>query len=511
MLAHVQAKLVKAKADPKRVIRLMGRDKIMTPGNTSFQNDMIRGAGGIAPDFGKSGSVVEVTLAEWRRFDPQVIYGCYSDRPVADRFFSQPGWKDVAAVKNHQIYYLPCDLTCRASARTGAFVAGLSSMIYTEEFSNPDNFVNPIAKISRKPLEVDLDYVGRAGVISSHVFDFVNKTLVVDLKEPMTVVSTLEGRREGITTVGNHYSPPPTWMPGHAKGIDDIRKSILTAIERKRETTSLLMTGADMDYLSVQTRAFKEMSVTALVTAGVTSNAVRMGEDTGGYYEPAKPGTINVIIMTNMRLSDRAMTRAIICATEAKTAVLQDNDIRSSYTPKVHMASGTGTDNVLVVQGRGLPIDNAGGHSKMGELIARAVYAGVKEAIDGQNGIVPGRHVVKRLKERNISIYQLTSGAQCGCQERKGEFSAMVEHLLLNPVYAGFLESALSLSDAYEQGLIQDLKGFDAWCELIAQKIAGHEVDGLENLVNDKDIPTVIRKALNAVMTGARIRTSEGE
>ncbi len=493
----------------KRVIRLMGRDKVMTPGTDSFQNEMIRAAGGIAPDFGKAGSVVEVTLEEWQQFNPQVIYGCYSDRPVADRFFSKPGWKEVPAVKNHQIYYLPCDLTCRASARTGAFVAGLSSMIYTEDFSNPDNFVNSTAKISSKPLDIDLDYVDNAAVISSHVFDFVNKTLVVDLKEPMTVVSTLEGRREGITAVGNHYSPPPTWMPGHAKGIDDIRNFILTAIDRKRETTSLLMTGANMDYLSVQTRTFKEMSVTALITAGVTSNAVRIGEDTGAWYEPAKPGTINVIIMTNMRLSDRAMTRAIISATEAKTAVIQDFDIRSTYTPKVHMASGTGTDNVMVVQGRGTPIDNAGGHSKMGELIAKAVYAGVKEGMAGQNGIVPGRHVVQRLKERKISIYQLTSGAQCGCRERKGEFSAMVEHLLLNPTYAGFLEAALSLSDAYEQGLVQDLTGFDVWCEQMAQRIAGHKVDGLEDLVTDETVPLVIRKALNAIMTGARIRTSE--
>ncbi|MEH0019524.1 MAG: helical backbone metal receptor [Desulfobacter sp.] len=517
MLAHVRAKLDKAGADPKRVIRLMGRDRIMTPGNTSFQNEMIRAAGGISPDFGKPGPVVEVSLDEWKTFNPEVIYGCYADRPVADLFFSQPGWKDVDAVKNQQIHYLPCDLTCRASARTGDFVAGLASMIYTDAFADPDNFIHATAGISRKPLGVDLDYVEKAGIVSSHVFDFVNKTLVVDLKEPMTVVSTLEGRRDGITTVGNHYSPPPTWMPGHLMGIDHIRNAVLTAIERKRDTTSFLMTGADMDHLSVQTRRYKDMEVTALVTAGVTSNAVRMGSDTGGFYEPGepskshKPGTINIIIMTNMQLSDRAMTRAIISATEAKSAVIQDFDIRSSYTPAAHMATGTGTDNILVVRGTGRPIKNAGGHSKMGELIARAVYAGVREAMAGQNGIVPGRHVVQRLKERKISIYQLTSGAQCGCQEKKGEFSAMVEHLLLNPMYSGFLESALALSDAHEQGLVRDLSGFDAWCGRIAGKIAGHPVDKVESLVTDDTVPVVIRKALDAVMTGARIRTGEGE
>jgi len=511
-LAHIRAKLDKAGASPKRVIRLMGRDRVMTPGTGSFQNDMIRAAGGIAPDFGKPGKVVAVNLEEWQAFNPEVIYGCHPDRAVADRFFSRPGWKDVVAVKNHQIYYLPCDLTCRASAGISAFVAGLSSMIYTDEFADEASFVHPIEKIRERPLawdsSLDAEYVDEAAVVYSHIYDFENKTLVIDLKRPMTVLSTLEGWRENITTVGNHYSPPPTWHPGHANGIDHIRSSILTAIGRYQENTALLMTGADMDNVSVKTRTFKEMSVTALVTAGVVSNAVRMGEDTGSWYEP---GTINVILVTNMKLSHRAMTRAVISATEAKSAALQDLDIRSAYTGKINGATGTGTDNVLVVRGEGHPIDNAGGHSKMGELIARAVYAGVTEAIAGQNGIVAGRHVVQRLKDRKISIYQLTSGAQCSCDEKKGAFSAMVEHLLLNPEYAGFLEAALSLSDAYEKGQIRDLASFDLWCDRVAQKIAGRDNTQVQDLVTDKGLPVVVRKAMNAIMTGARARTGEQE
>ncbi|WDP84827.1 MAG: adenosylcobinamide amidohydrolase [Desulfobacter sp.] len=520
LLAHVRAKLGKAGVSPKRVIRLMGRDKIMTPGKDSFQNEMIRAAGGLPPDFQKPGKVVTVTLEEWTAFDPQVIYGCGGDRAAAELFFSTPGWKDVAAVKNKQIYYLPCDLTCRASARTAAFVAGLSSMIYPQAFADAENFVHSTGKISESFLNKDpglpgkmepdlgLDYVDKAVIVRSHVFDFENKTLVIDLKDPTTVVSTLEGSRDNITTVANHYSPPPTWMPGHAKGIDATRTGILTAIDRNPDHTSLLMTGADMDHLAVRTQTFKEMQVTALVTAGVVSNAVRMAEDEGRYYEP---GTINIILLTNMKLSPRAMTRAIISATEAKSALLQDLDIRSAYSGQVNGATGTGTDNVLVVQGQGLPIDNAGGHSKMGELIGRAVYAGVKQAIAGQNGILAGRHIVQRLEERKISLYQLTSGAQCNCQEKKGDFSAMVEHLLLNPEYSGFMAAALSLSDAYENGQVRDLTSFDQWCLGVAGKIAGTRVQTLDSLVVDKKIPLVIKKAFNAVMTGARIRSGQGE
>ncbi|SLM29684.1 hypothetical protein MTBBW1_1940011 [Desulfamplus magnetovallimortis] len=63
----------------KRVIRIMGRKSVMTPGNDSFQNELISLSGGIPPDFGRSGSVIEVTKDEWIKFNPQVIYGCGND------------------------------------------------------------------------------------------------------------------------------------------------------------------------------------------------------------------------------------------------------------------------------------------------------------------------------------------------------------------------------------------------------------------------------------------------
>lgn len=505
-LAHVKAKLAKAKVKHKRVMRLMGRDSIMTPGADTFQAEMIRAAGGQAPDFGKTGKIVPVTLEEWIRFNPQVIYGCGDDKPVAEKFFPKPGWKDVDAVRNHQIYYLPCDLTCRASVHTSDFVAHLSSLIYTQEFADAKNDVHPSGIIDETPLErdisKDLPYVEKASIVNAYVFDYPNKTLAVDLKTPMTVLSTLEGRRDNITTVGNHYTPPPTWMPGHLPGINSVRTRILGAIGKKAETTALLMTGADMGNLSIQTRKFKDMKVTALVTAGVMSNAVRMGTYEGMFYEP---GTINILIFTNMHLTPRAMSRAIISATEAKTALLEDLDIRSSYSGAKHPATGTGTDNILVVEGQGSTIGNAGGHSKMGELIAKAVYAGVKNAVEKQNGILAGRHVVQRLKERNISIYAITSEAQCNCRQKKSEFNAMVEHLLLTKEVSGFMESALSLSDAYERGQVQSLDAFDLWCGHMAEKIAGRPID-IMDVTRDDRVPIVIKKALNAVMTGAKAR-----
>jgi iron complex transport system substrate-binding protein len=507
-LAHIQAKLDKlGHSEPRRVIRLMGRDTIMTPGNSSFQNEMIRAAGGIPPDFGKQGSIVPVTKEEWQAFNPQVIYGCTPDKEAAANFFTKPGWKDVDAVKNHQVYYFPCDLTCRASTMIGPFVSWLSSTIYTQEFANPENDVYPPGIFRSKPLQIDLDLVASASIIYSPIYDFENKTLKVDFTSPPPIISTREVKRDNIKTVGNHFLPPPTWSPSHHHGIEHIRALVRKAINREKQDISFLITGADMDNLSVQVQEFKEMKVVALVTAGVMSNAMRMAKDEGAYYEP---GTINVIIMTNYQLSKRAMTRAIIAGTEAKTAALEDMDIRSSYTPRIHKATGTGTDNILVVQGQGGKIENTGGHSKMGELIARAVYKGVKEAVLKQNKVIAGRNIFQRLKERQITLYQLVNDADCGCLEKKkSDFSVLVEHLLLKPEFTGFMEASLAISDEYEKGLIRSLDSFDLWCRQVAENIAGEKIDTMENLVTDKSIPVVVRKALNGIMIGARIRLTK--
>lgn len=480
----------------KRVIRLMGRDRIMTPGDDSFQNQMIRLAGGVAPALGKTGSIVPVTLEQWQAFNPQVIYGCGGDREVAMAMLDQPGWRDVDAVKNGRILYFPCDLTCRLATRSGYFVSCLASRIYGDEFAtNPP--VRPDGRISSRSLPLALAYVDGAEIVESSVNDYIHKTLLVHLTSPMAVSSTLEGFRGKIRHVGNSYSPPQCWGLYHRIGLEKSRTQLMRSIGRDAADTSLLFTGADMDNLSVQRQRYKEMTVYALVTAGVRSNAVRMAEDVGAFYEP---GTINMIILSNMQLSPRAMNRAIISATEAKTAALWDLDIRSAYTPLTNPATGTGTDNIIVVQGAGRRIDNAGGHSKMGELIARAVYAGVREAVLKQNGIVGPRHLFHRLKERKISLFGLVGDCTCGIGGNT--LTRELEGLLMKPEYAGFIEAALAISDQYERGLIADIGGFEAWCGRITESVAGTPVAENPDFAYARPLPPVLEMAFDALLDG---------
>ncbi len=495
-----------------RVMRLMGRETPMAPGDDSFQNDMIRAAGGIPPVWGKDGAVVGISLDQWLEYNPQVLYGCGGDRQVAGAFFDKPGWRDVDAVKHGRIHWFPCDLTCRAASHTGYFVQWLAASIYTEAFGKPENLVLPEEVTGSRDLALDASCVRSARVLESRIHDFTNRTLLLELAEPMAVVSTLEGQRQGIGTVGNHYSPPPAWGIGHDKGLAGVRDHVHGVLGLTEKNASLLFTGADMDNLAVVRKDHRDLSVWALVTAGVLSNAVRMGEDTGMFYEPDfAHGTINTIILTNMRLTPRAMSRAIISATEAKSAALQDMDVRSTHLAPTCQATGTGTDNVLVVEGRGTLLDNAGGHSKLGELIARAVYEAVRDAVYKQNGMVAERHNFQRLRDRGITMYGITPKGPCDCNMDGGAMAAELEALLLDPEIAGFVTGAMALSDAAEAGLVADTAAFDIWAWEMAERVAGKPVDQKLDLVADDTLPPVLKTAMNALMTGIAARERRQE
>jgi adenosylcobinamide amidohydrolase len=91
--------------------------------------------------------------------------------------------------------------------------------------------------------------------------------------------------------------------------------------------------------------------------------------------------------MTNVVLAGGAMARAIMTATEAKTAALQDRDVRSTVSPQLQ-ATGTGTDSMIVVSGVDADtiIRHTGGHTKMGELIAVSTKIAVGEALKKYDG-----------------------------------------------------------------------------------------------------------------------------
>ena len=483
----------------KRVMRIMGSSGYITPGDDSFQKEFITLAGGIPPVFNKKGSVISIDKDDLIRFDPQMIYGCDNDRDGGNALLSDPELKEVEAIKNYNIQYYPCDLTCRASTNTGYFVSWLSAEIYSKEFGDKKNLVLPEGIVKSNRIDIDLDYVKEANVYTTNLYDFTNKTLIIDFDRPINVISTLEGSRDNIESIGNHYAPLSCWSVAHMEGLEGMRANVFKALGKTGKNTSFLFTGADVDHVAVVKEKFRDLEVFAVVTAGVKSNGMRMSVDEGSFYEP---GTINILVLPNMKITERAMTRAIITATEAKTAALQDLDIRSAYSPG-YQATGTGTDNMIIAQGIGdKPLDNTGGHTKLGELIASSVYRAVKEAIYKQNGIIAERNIFQRLRERKITPGSSMISDKIEWKAGKKQTAYDLEKLLLKPEYASFLSSSFSISDDYERGLIKDLKEFRKQCTYIAREISGNEDLETVELVEDENIPTVIKMALNAMLNG---------
>lgn len=503
-LERITAKIAKIPAtEKKRVIRLMARNKLMVPGDDSFQNEYIDAAGGIAPKFGRNGTIISLELEEWQKFNPQIIYLCGKNSkqiPV----LQQPGWKEVDAVKKGRVLTYHCNLTCRASTNTGNFVSVLAADLYHDAFSDRKQQVAQDHVVRRTPLNLNLDYLEKAEIIDTTIRDFDNKSVLLTFNQPMNVVSTLEGYREGLYHVGNHYFPPPSWKLGHESGLSGLYENTLNVLGLQKQSTAMLFTGADMDNLAVIKKSYRDMDVTALVTAGVAGNALRMAFDEGKFYEPEtpvhpdKPGTINILLLSNMQLTPRAMTRAIISGTEGKTAALQDLNIRSSYTSVINPATGTGTDNMIVVEGSGTHIDSSGGHTKMGELIASAVYDGVRLAIHKQNGFGAERSIFQRIRERKLDLHKLTKQFET----ESTKLGRQIEELLLTPRYSSFLAAALTISDDFERGLISDTSGFDLWCQTIAKEIAGRPIQ-VEKL-NTPSLPLVLQKAFGSLLSGLR-------
>ncbi len=485
----------------KRVMRFMGRrdtETVIAPGDDSFQNELIRLAGGTPPSLGRNGAIVPVSLDAWRTFDPEVLYGCGEDREVALSFFHQPGWRDVTAVRDGKVFYFPCDLTCRISIHTGTFLLWLASLLYDEEFSQPDALVRVERIEGKRELSVALPYVQSAEVVSSTIMDVQNKTLLVRFTEPLDVLSTLEGPKRRQRVVGNHASPPPLWSLSHRMGMAVWRERVLRTLGVSPREATLLFTGASMDHLSVQVKRRNGLTVYALVTAGAASNALRASKDEGSWEEP---GTINIIIMTNRRLAPQAMARAVVTATEAKTAALQDLDVRSSYRGVRWQATGTGTDEIIVVSGKGGPSTMAGGHTRLGELIARAVYDGVREALAGQNGFVAERTVLWRLHERRLELSSLLP------REVPNSALPTLERLLGKPRYASFLEMAFAVSDAWENGMVKDLEMFQRLAVVVMSEVAkecgrGEGEAILRTWVVRQDVPLPLAIALNAFLSG---------
>nr|WP_320160366.1 adenosylcobinamide amidohydrolase [uncultured Methanoregula sp.] len=227
------------------------------------------------------------------------------------------------------------------------------------------------------------------------------------------------GYRKDLNAVFNHQISLEACEVCHAGdgSVQQYLERVARDLRLDPETATGLITRAEMKNTAVVTESFRELSVTAIVTAGIARNGGRAG-DPASYYEngdPAGPvgGTINTILLIDADLPEYAMTRAVMTATEAKTAALQQLMARSIYSTGI--ATGSGTDMIVIVAdpGSSRHLTNTGKHSKLGELIGRAVIQATHAALEMETGLSPAsqRDVLVRLSRFGITGEEIWNAA----------------------------------------------------------------------------------------------------
>jgi adenosylcobinamide amidohydrolase len=216
----------------------------------------------------------------------------------------------------------------------------------------------------------------------------LNLTLV-SFGERRRVLSTWDGVQK-VSNVGNVFVPEVLSAQHHTKslrGYEQFKRRFPSSLGFSRRDFIFMGTGVNMEAVAVCEKSYGDFHVCCIATGGARDNALRMGVDVGNWVEGTSKmslasGTINIILLTNVTLSLGAMARAIVSATEAKSAALQDLGYTSTYTPQVQ-ATGTGTDSMIVVSGVNpdIVIKHTGGHTKMGELIGFTAKSAVTEAL----------------------------------------------------------------------------------------------------------------------------------
>lgn len=297
-----------------------------------------------------------------------------------------------------------------------------------------------------------------------------SQAIIVEFAGRRNVVSSAAhngGTRSDLTHIYNYtYSNSPY-----------VKKKIVTKMESPNlqshyarltqeiglpvESTAGMGTAAKLEDAGILGHSFESINLSTIVTAGVDHNATRAG-DPPSYDEFTgenllSPGTINIMLFIDAHLPAGTATQAIITATEAKSAALQELQAGSLYSNGI--ATGSGTDTIMVITrpDASETLYDAGHHSRLGSAIGQLVKRAVKQSLSFHNdGMTPTRQASLRWQgfrygitmERLSAEYQRLFGTLPAPQK--------VEQCLLDAQLHAYTAPLLHLRDQYEWGILTE-------------------------------------------------------
>jgi adenosylcobinamide amidohydrolase len=275
-------------------------------------------------------------------------------------------------------------------------------------------------------------------------------------------------------------------------------------------TSSAAKIGLTKDYLAMVTAAkiknysliskkAADFSVSVAATAGCSH-----GESSGEEMDVQEiVGTINIIVLIDGNPSESCMVAALITATEAKSAVLRDFDVRSRYTGD--SATGSITDSVTVASTcSGKTLSLAGPASKLGKLVGFCARRAVTEALLKQEPVWACRTVLDRLKERHLGLEKLAT-EMSKVEGLAIDGADLAEILKNNPFASVYLLAAAKMDDDYKKNLLPT--DFTNWTEI--SKCFGISTQSKQDCsklpdYNSVDLPPFLKYALIKIVKDAQ-------
>ncbi|OPX78770.1 MAG: Adenosylcobinamide amidohydrolase [Methanosaeta sp. PtaB.Bin039] len=308
------------------------------------------------------------------------------------------------------------------------------------------------------------------------------KMVYAKLMTPHRVLSTCRssagGMHDDLMYLYNHQSCEPAGCHMNARmcrlameSPEDYRREVADRHNLPFQKCATLGTAANMNNAAICHERFCDLEVVTICTGGVEGNAGRAG-DPASYYEPQddsakgqkdrgcnmRPGTINAMIFINRELTPGAMVAAVITATEAKTAALQELEVPSRYSDG--LATGTGTDQIAVASELGGNVlSYAGKHSKLGELIGRTMHDAVLRALAMQNGLTPASRCssLAYLERLEIRQQELCQGiGEFLSRDNANLFEQNFSNIVNDPITVAAVAALVHLRDKFLWGVLPE-------------------------------------------------------
>ena len=242
---------------------------------------------------------------------------------------------------------------------------------------------------------------------------------------------------------------------GYTETSDEV---ILTNGEPKAGGLAIRIS-PDIRTASLVSRSHGLTSVSALAAAD---------PDPGSSENEDRGYKIAIVLMVNAELPPATMARAAVTSAEAITCAFQQLMIGRAGTGET--ASGSDSVCITVVSGaeHGRKLYNAGKHSKLGELIGKAVTEAVISSM-GKNGVTAGSQadVFRRLERFGVTKGSCREYLVSNGLEPSEGFGAALEKISGDRIMLSYVSAVLQIADGISCGLIPEAEGYETGRKII--------------------------------------------